>query len=342
MDKWIVTFVVLILSPLGVQATPMCIRTTLSLQKILAAASLPPADVPRPAAVVHTEGTLPHAGIYDQSVEAQRDLDYMRDLAIAWQAARDEASLKRLAIYLDAWTEVYRLSFNPIDETRFDGLIEAYRLTAKDLPQPTVQRIRRFLYAMGNGYLMQMERHNPYTVNGWSNNWQSHRIKLVTLAAQALGDEKMFASARSAFITQLGINMKPDGEVADFRERDALHYVVYDLEPLIRAALAAKNNGEDWLNLPGHNGQTLLAGLDWLLPYAEGKRAHTEFVNSSVNFDAERAHAGLKGYSGTWPPYTASSLYWSASMLDMRYLTIAKSLASMPPNWIWAYGKPCE
>ena len=28
--------------------------------------------------------------------------------------------------------------------------------------------------------------------------------------------------------------MKADGEVRDFTERDALHYVVYDLEPLVR------------------------------------------------------------------------------------------------------------
>ena len=39
---------------------------------------------------LHTEGTLPHEGIYDQSVEAEKDLDLLRDAALAWRATSDD------------------------------------------------------------------------------------------------------------------------------------------------------------------------------------------------------------------------------------------------------------
>ncbi len=45
--------------------------------------------------------------------------------------------------------------------------------------------------------------------------------------------------AHQAFIAHLGRIIRADGTVLDFEERDALHYVVYDLEPPVRAAQAA-------------------------------------------------------------------------------------------------------
>jgi len=43
-------------------------------------------QVPKPLAHVHTEGTLPHQGIRDESIEAERQLPLMRDAAYAWRA----------------------------------------------------------------------------------------------------------------------------------------------------------------------------------------------------------------------------------------------------------------
>lgn len=301
-----------------------------------------PADRPQAMPLIHTEGTLPHTGIHDASAAAVRDFGYMLDLALAWRNTRDRASLDRLSAYLDAWTRVYRPSFDPIDETGLGHLIAAYRLTAPDLPAGVARQTRDFIRRLGSGYLDQMDTHvgDPHGI--WSNNWQSHRVKLAVLAAVAVNDDALFARARAAFVRQLSINMKPGGEVIDFAERDALHYVTYDLEPLTLAAVAARSRGEDWLRLPGHDGQTLAAGLDWLLPYAEGKRSHEEFVHSSVKFDAARAKAGLPGFSGSWDTGNARALYWSASLLDTRYADVAQKLAPEPPRWLWAYAVPCQ
>lgn len=323
------------------QATCLA-ATPPSAAALVQAASHPPAAEPQALPVIHTAGTLPHSGIYDQSAAAVRDFGYMLDLALAWRDDRDAAALARLAGYFDAWLPQYRPSFQPIDETNLGNLIAAYRLTAADLPAATARRVQAFIETLAQGYLRQMEAHRGDPRGVWSNNWQSHRIKLVTLAASALDDPALFARARAAFQAQLSVNLKPTGEVLDFSERDALHYVVYDLEPLVLAAAVAQGRGEDWLHVPGRDGQTLARALDWLLPYAKGQRRHEEFRKTTVPFDVQRAAAGLPGYAGVWDPRNARVLYWSASLLDPRYAAIARHLAAAPPRLLWAYAPACQ
>src|ERR1700758_4154791 len=59
-------------------------------------------EQPHALAKLHTEGTLPHEGIYDQSVEAEQDLDLMRDAALAWRATGDERYLRLVDRFLFA------------------------------------------------------------------------------------------------------------------------------------------------------------------------------------------------------------------------------------------------
>lgn len=303
---------------------------------LLSTVSHPPSAQPQAIPVMHTEGSLPHQGIYDISNAARRDFSYMRDLALAWRMVGDSASLSTLASYLDAWTTTYRLSFNPIDETSLDGLIDAYQLTGDALPEATRTRTRRFLNEMTTGYLQQMQAHQQDKRGTWSNNWQSHRVKLLTMGAAVLGDAHLMAAAQEAFIRQLNANIRPDGEVLDFSQRDALHYVVYDLEPLVRAALSARTQGHDWIDLTGAEGQSLRGALAWLTPYAEGVKTHQEFARTTVKFDIARRQAGVSGFDGIWPAKTAAALYWSASLLDTRYLETARKLNATPPRWLWA------
>jgi hypothetical protein len=326
---WLITAAPAAAAPLCPDAAPP------SASALIQAANRVPA-APHAVARLHTEGTLPHQGIYDESQVAQRDLTAMRDLALAWRMAGDRPALDRLAVYLSAWTATYKPSFDPIDETNFDGLIDAYALAAPDLPAGVREQARGFLEALAAGYVRAIDNQRGKSQGTWSNNWQSHRVKIETMAAVAIGDDALFARARAAFRRQLDQNVLPDGEVIDFHERDALHYVVYDLEPLTRAAIAAARHGEDWLGLPGKDGQTLRMALDWLLPYADGTKPHEEFVHTTVSFDLARRAAGVAGFAGRWPSANAAALYWSASLLDTRYLSLARTLAPAPPRWLWA------
>ena len=89
---------------------------------------------------------------------------------------------------------------------------------------------------------------------------------IENITSRTLNDDELFHAARRLFQTQIETNMHSDGEVIDFAQRDALHYVLYDLEPLAHAALAARRRGEDWFNLRGGNGATLAKGFAWLKP----------------------------------------------------------------------------
>lgn len=320
-------------------AASLCqpVATNSASPALLAAAQRHVGDLPQPLAHVHTEGTLPHHGIREQSIAAERDWPVMRQAALAWRLSGDARYLKQVDAYLAAWAGVYQPNFNPIDETNLDMLISAYALTADHLNPATREASRRLISQLGNGYIARIEQFHPPKKGTQTNNWQSHRVKLVSVAAAALGDRVMLEQAFHLFQQQVADNILPDGSVTDFHDRDALHYVVYDLEPLVQAALAAKpyGVGGNWLTTTA-NGASLGAALDWLVPYATAERSHQEFVHTHVQFDKDRAGVGEAGYSGAWQPRSSASLFWLAAQLDPRYRPVAMQLSAKPADWISA------
>jgi len=294
-------------------------------------------EPPHALAHIHTQGTLPHEGDHDASALAEHDFPRVRDAALAWRLSGDKRLLAQVDAYLAAWAGTYVPSFDPIDETKLDGLFQAYTLTAPELRPDTRAKARDLLERLARGYVERIEGRTQdaraRTSSTWTNNWQSHRIKIVTMTAAALDDAELMATARALYLNQLAINVRPDGSVIDFYERDALHYVVFDLEPLVSAALSAKAYGTDWLTLKAVNGATLAGGLDWLRPFAMGAQTHEEFVHTTVAFDRTRAKAGLAGFDGLWHPKGAANLYWDASRLDARYREIAEHLNPAGEAW---------
>lgn len=283
---------------------------------------------PKPRAVprIHTEGTLPHQGIRDESLEAEKDWPVMRDLALLWLGEHRQSDLDALAQLLSAWGTIYKPSFDPIDETNLDSFIDAYAMTRDDLPAGVRKVAERWIRRLDEGYLDRMENGFKPSTDTWKNNWNSHRVKLVVLASAALDDATLWQRARNQFKAQIDRNLRADGSTIDFALRDALHYVTYDLDPLLRAAIAAHGRNEDWLSMAGANGANLGDAVDWLTPYATGAKTHEEFVHSTVKFDYQRRSAGVSGFAGTWNRQLAAPTYAMASMLDDKYRAVAASL----------------
>jgi hypothetical protein len=142
-------------------------------------------------------------GIYDQSVEAEKDLDLLRDAALAWRATSDDRYLKLVDRLLYAWVTTYQPSFNPIDETHFEGLILAYDMTASALPVKTRNASMAFLTKLGNGYIAQIDAQPRPLTGTYRNNWQSHRVKLIAMAAFTLDNRKMINAAQRLFVDTL-------------------------------------------------------------------------------------------------------------------------------------------
>ena len=300
-----------------------------------AALSRPPGAIPR----LHTEGTLPGKGIREISLVAKQDQPIMLDLAMAWRLTGDRAFRDQAGRYLDDWARTYQMSFNPIDETGFDRMAMACDLVEADLPKGMRDRLDAFWRRMASGYLDAMDA-GPKNA---ATNWQSHRVKLATMAAFRTGDAALVARARDAYRKQIATNLHPDGSTFDFGERDALHYVTYDLEPLAMAALAAKVHGEDWYHWAAPGGAGLPRSLDWLVPFAEGTKTHIEFVNSKIQFDRDRAGAGQEEYAPhPWKPAAALDLYRIASLLDPRFGALSGRLAAQGKRgseaWVALFG----
>jgi hypothetical protein len=306
--------------------------------KVIAAAKAaltrPPGAIPQ----LHTEGTLPGKGIREISLKAKEDQPIVLNLALAWRLTGDRAYLDQAGRYLEAWADIYQPSFNPIDETGFDTLLMAYDLTEADLPAATRAKIDGFWRKMAVGYLDAMDA-KP---KNFETNWQSHRVKLATMAAFQTGDAKLIDRARGAFQAQITANLRADGSVFDFHERDALHYVTYDLDPLMMAALAAQAHGQDWFTWRNAAGASLPGALDWLAPYAKGEKVHVEFVNSKIQFDRDRAAAGQKEYAPhPWDVTNGVSTFGLASLMDPRYRALRDDLVArtgrQPAPWIRFY-----
>lgn len=285
--------------------------------------------------VLHTEGTLPGKGIRDASIVAKRDQLIVFDLALAWRLTGDRRYLVATSGYLEAWANVYRLSLNPIDETGFDTMVFATDLVRGDVTPSLRAKLDRFWRGMAVGYLDAMAAGAP----NWNTNWQSHRVKLATVSAFATGDAALVARARDAFRRQVAANILPDGSVRDFHSRDALHYVTYGLEPLLMAALVAKEHGEDWFSWQAPGGASLPRALGWLEPYATGKREHMEFAHTTVRFDLERAAAGNPEYAPhIWKRGNAVRTYALAALCDPAYVPTLVDLVAatkrQPSSWM--------
>lgn len=282
---------------------------------------------PHAMARVHVEGTLPGQGIYDQSLEALRDFPAARDLALAARLTGDTRYADAAVRLIAAWIATYQVSFNPIDETGFDALMVAWDLLAADRRTGLESGYGRMMRAFSRGYLDHPLKGQPVT-----NNWNSHRVKLIVLAAFALDDPTLIAEARAAYVSQLRANIRADGSTLDFELRDAIHYVVFDLEPLAVAALAARQHGEDWWR-DAEN--ALERAFAWLEPYAAGTWTHQEFANTRIAFDRTRRDAGIKGFDGAFEPQKARTSMAIAGRLDRRFIETARSMRTEAWQEAW-------
>lgn len=285
---------------------------------------------PTPLPVVHTEGTLPTAPGYQLAVQAKADWIAMAALAGAYAVAHaaDPASTSAARLrdgyeqYLSNWLNVYNISGNPIDETGLGHWLLAFRVAGQALSPPTQQRMRAFACKLSARYQLG----TPPSRKTSTNNWQSHRVKLAVMGALTCADPVLVKGARQLFEEQVRANLAPSGESLDFAERDALHYVVYSLEPLVEAALFASFYELPLYAYTGPQGQSVARGLQWLLPYASGQLTHEEFARSTVAFDKARLDAGVAGFSGPFKPELARHLYWLAAQLDSRWAETSQAL----------------
>jgi hypothetical protein len=229
--------------------------------------------------------------------------------------------------YIAGWLPGYQSSANPVDEAELIQFLFGLDLVRDRLPRDVAERIPAFGTQLAQAYLTPARRVGDDST--LLNNWQSHRVKLATAGAYLSGDARWIDAARAAFVAHVRQNVHHDGSTYDFAQRDAMHYVVYDLEPLLMAASMAAAHGDDWYGATEIRGR-LASALEWLAPYARGERQHEEFVRSTVKFDARRAAAHVPGYAGLWQRNEAADLYRIGTGLDPQFRAVSVGLDATP------------
>jgi Alginate lyase len=250
---------------------------------------------PHPIDTIRTEGLLQGDPKKTATQQALRDMPRIYALALMCRMGKGQPYLTQLTRYLMAWATTNHSRGDPIDDTNLDPVIEAYDMVKEMLSPGDHTTIRNWLKATAD-----MELSAPFNRPGRAtsyNNWHSHRLKIVGEIAFAIGDTALQGYTVRGIRDQIARNLNADGSSSDFVARDALHYHVYDLEPLLTLAIVLQRaTGVNYYTYVSPTGTSIKKSVDWLLPYLTGEKTHGEFVNSTVEFDRQRAKNGEAAY----------------------------------------------
>jgi hypothetical protein len=291
---------------------------------------------PHPIDTIRTEGLLQGHPKKIATAAALADMNKMYALALAWRVYGDKIYLYKATSFLKAWATTNKPNGDPIDDTNLDDAIEAFDLIRNDLANNDREAITGWLQRTA-----QQEIASPRNAPGRAtatNNWNSHRLKIIGEIAFAIGDTSLQSYTLTGLRTQIEKNLKPDGSSIDFDSRDALHYHVYDLEPLLKLSIVLQRaRAIDFYNYQSPTGSSIRKSMEWLLPYLDGTKTHAEFVNSTVQFDRDRAKNNEPGYqAGTLfdPKQGAQTLLlatWFDDNLLPKAMKLQASTQKAPP-----------
>jgi hypothetical protein len=252
-------------------------------------------ETPNPIEKITSEGLLAGNPAKTASLKAVEDESKIYALAINYRLFNNKAYLDKAAEYLMAWTKVNKATGDPIDATKLDGVINGYDLIRAQLPEQQRKDIDAWLDTYAYAAMDSESAKNGRTTG--INNWNSHRIKVITLIAYTIHTQKYDQYIFSELEKQIGQNLYADGSGFDFKQRDALHYHIYTLEPLLKAIIAIyRATGKNYYTYQSKTQSSIEKSVQFLVPFVTGEKTHGEFLNSTVKFDRDRAKNNEKGY----------------------------------------------
>ena len=285
---------------------------------------------PNPIEKVVSEGHLANDPLKVRTEQSLADMEKIESLAWTWALTDEARYADKAREFILAWAAVNHSDGDAINETAFEPLIVSYDLLRGTFSVTDRRTVDDWLRTKAS--VLWNDR------RGLTENWYSHRLKTVGLIGWTINDPTLISEAMDGFHRQINDNFKPDGASMDFYLRDALHYHLYDVEPLLVLARTAERSGQKLFDYPAKNGATLQSGVDFVVPFATGAKTHMEFVNSKVKFDLKRAQNGQSDYGPhLWQPYQAITLFSEAAWFRPEYGVLAAKLARHPGetffNW---------
>ncbi len=284
---------------------------------------------PNPIATIVSEGKLASDPAKIKSLASLQDMTKMAALGLAFAATGESKYSDKAREFVLAWARTHKSQGNPINDSKLEPLFWTFDLLRLQFSPAERGEIEAYCRAVAQ---------TEHKKARFRDNWRSHQLKVIGLAGMAANDVELSRYACDEMLKHIALNLLPDGSSSDFKHRDAIHYHIYTLEPLITLAIAAKNNGlsqnvHTFYGYEAPNGASLRKSVDFLVPYFTGKKTHAEFVHSRVGFDKKRADAGEKGYKigALFNPEKARHVLELASFFEPSLLEIlAKGSGTTP------------
>jgi hypothetical protein len=193
-------------------------------------------EQPNPIEIITSQGLLEGNPAKTASLKAVEDVAKIYALAINYRIYNDKQYLDKAAEYLQTWAKVNKPTGDPIDGTKLEELITGYDLIRNQLSKQQEKKTDDWLDVFADAQMNSESVKNGRTTG--VNNWNSHRIKVITLIAYTIHTKKYDEYIFNELEKQIAQNLNADGSSFDFKQRDALHYHIYTLEPLLKAIIA--------------------------------------------------------------------------------------------------------
>jgi len=291
-------------------------------------------EQPNPIDTIRTEGLLKGNPKKEKTSLALKDMSKMFALALEHRLSGNKECLNKCTEFLKAWSKINRPNGDPIDDTNLDDAIEAYDLTKSELTPTDKKLIDNWLSATA---LAEINSKRMVAGRGTAtNNWNSHRLKIVGEIGYALNNQEFINWAIENLKTQINVNLNADGTSIDFKQRDAMHYHIYDLEPMLRLAIIIdRAKGINFYTYESPKGSSIQKSVNWLLPYIKGEKQHEEYVNTTVKFDRDRAKNNEPGFApGTmFNPTLALPVIKLSIYFDPTQIAVLSSIDQKAKNW---------
>ena len=293
-------------------------------------------QIPNPIDTVISEGHLATDPKKIVTQKSLKDIDKIYALAFAWKIEGNTPYLIKLSDFFTAWAKVNKPQGNPINDTKFENLFIAYDLVKDDIFSNQKKAIDDWLAKIASEEVRTgMNKAKTTSFN----NWNSHRLKVIGLIAYILNNNDYKKHIDIELPVQIEKNLFPDGSGFDFLERDALHYHVYTLEPLLSLATVLKRaTGEDYYNYVSTSGASIHKSIDFLIPFVKGDKTHGEYVNSKVAFDKKRADNKEPGFEigANFKPERGIAVITQAAYFQPSCMEVVKKVLGSEkvfPTW---------
>jgi len=285
-------------------------------------------DVPNPIEKVTSQGLLQGNPAKTASLKAVLDGPKVFALALNYRVYGNKAYLAKAQEYLTAWAKLNQATGDPIDETKLEEFFTGYDLIRNEVSVDQRKEIDAWLETIALGEINS--KYALPTKSTAKNNWNSHRIKVIAQVVYTIHADKYRDTVNKLIEQQLNQNLYADGSSYDFAERDALHYHIYTLEPLLKAMIVVNRaTGKNYYAVQSPTTSSVEKSVQFLLPYVTGEKTHGEFANSKVKFDRDRAANGEKGYVAGHPfnPKNGIVVLSLASYFDPSLMKVIHQVA---------------